>query len=215
MITKTRNCNYFSKLEINSAFWSIPLRVEDKRKTGFVTQDRHYQWTCLPFGLKTAPAIFQRVLSKILRTYKLTDSTINYIDDLLVFSKSFEEHLKHLKRLLSEIIEEGFRLKTSKCFFASDTVQYLGHLICKNTVKLIKDNLKAIRAFPTPSSQKKIRQFLGKINFYHEYGPKIAIVLEPLHNLQRKNRKLIWSQECESFYITKKILVYRGSASNL
>lgn len=78
LITKTRNCNYFSTLDINSAFWSIPLRIEDKKKTGFVTQEGHFQWTCLPFGLKTSLAIFQRILSNILRKYRLTDFAVNY-----------------------------------------------------------------------------------------------------------------------------------------
>lgn len=73
LITKTRNCKYFTTLDINSAFWSIPLRIEDKQKTGFVTQEGHFQWTCLPFGLKTSPAIFQRILSNILRKHNLKD----------------------------------------------------------------------------------------------------------------------------------------------
>lgn len=77
LVTKTRNCKYFSTLDINSAFWSIPLRVEDRKKTAFVTQEGHFQWTCLPFGLKTSPAIFQRILSNILRKHKLTEFTVN------------------------------------------------------------------------------------------------------------------------------------------
>lgn len=119
LVIKTRNCKYFSKLDINSAFWSIPLRIEDRRKTGFVTQEGQFQWTCLPFGLKTAPAIFQRILSNIIRKHKLSDFTVNYIDDILVFSKSFEEHVEHLSQLLEAIIKEGFRLKLSKCTFTS------------------------------------------------------------------------------------------------
>ncbi|KAK7792869.1 hypothetical protein R5R35_003999 [Gryllus longicercus] len=89
LIIKTRNCKYFTALNINSAFWSIPLRIEDKTKTGFVTQEGHYQWTCLPFGLKTSPAIFQRILSSILKKHKLTEFTENYIDDILIYSPTF------------------------------------------------------------------------------------------------------------------------------
>ena len=97
LITKTRNCQFFSKLDINSAFWSIPLRIEDRSKTGFITQEGHYQWTCLPFGMKTSPAIFQRILSNIIRKYKLENFTVNFIDDILIFSKTLEEHVDHLK----------------------------------------------------------------------------------------------------------------------
>lgn len=200
LIAKTRNCKYFTKLNINSAFWSIPLRVEDRSKTGFVTQEGHYQWTCLPFGMKTSPAIFQRILNNIIRKHGLLKFVGNYIDDILIFSKNFEEHLEHLGKLLHAITEKGFRLKFSKCTFASDTVNYLGHIIKYNTVTPMKDNLKAIRNFPTPTTQKNIRQFLGKINFYHEYVPKIAVTLEPLHNLLRKGQKFIWSQECQNVF---------------
>lgn len=197
LMIKTRNCNYFTSLDINSAFWSIPLRIEDRKKTGFVTQEGHFQWTCLPFGLKTAPAIFQRILSNILRKYKLTDFCVNYIDDILIFSKSFDEHIIHLKQLLEAILTEGFRLKFTKCTFASASVKYLGHIIQNNSVKPVKDNLVSIRNFPVPKTQKNVRQFLGKINFYHEYIPRSAIILDPLHNLLRKDQKFYWSEECQ------------------
>lgn len=200
LVTKTRNSKYFTTLDINSAFWSIPLRVEDRKKTGFVTQDGHYQWTVLPFGLKTSPAIFQRILSNILRKYKLTDFTVNYIDDILIFSKSFSEHINHLTLLLEAIKREGFRLKFTKCTFASDSVKYLGHIIHNNTVRPVKDNLISIKQFPTPKTQKNVRQFLGKINFYHEYIPKSSLILDPLHNLLRKNQKFIWTEECQTSF---------------
>lgn len=200
LLTKTRNCKYFSTLDINSAFWSIPLRVEDRGKTGFVTQEGHFQWTCLPFGLKTSPAIFQRILSNILRKYKLTDFAVNYIDDILIFSKSFSEHITHLTKILEAIMKEGFRLKLTKCTFAENSVKYLGHIIQNNTVRPVKDNLRSIRDFPVPKTQKNIRQFLGKINFYHEYIPKSAVILEPLHNLLRKGQGFIWSEECQKSF---------------
>ena len=162
-IMKTRYCKYFATLDINSAFLSIPLRIEDRKKTGFVTQDGHFQWTCLPFGLKTSPAIFQRILSNILRKHELT----------------------------------GFAVKFKKCTFASDSVKYLLHIIQYNSVRRVKDNLTSIKNFPTPTTQKNIRQFLGKINFYHELIPNCAMILDALHNLLRKKGKFIWTAKCE------------------
>ncbi|CAI6372396.1 unnamed protein product [Macrosiphum euphorbiae] len=147
-----------------------------------------------------SPAIFQRILSNIIRKYELTIFTVNYIDDILIFSKTFEKHLEHLKKLLDAIIKEGFKLNLSKCFFATDTVNYLGHIIGYNTVRPMTDNLKSIMDFPTPTTQKNIRQFLSKINFYHEYVPKVATILEPLHRLLRKNQTFIWSQECQKAF---------------
>lgn len=207
LMVKTRKCKYFSTLDVNSAFWSIPLKIEDKHKTAFVTQEGYFQWTCRPFGLKTCPAIFQRILSSIIREHRLSSFTVNYIDDILIFSETFEGHIKHLSRLLEAILEEGFRLKFSKCSFAQNSVRYLGHIIENNTITPLKDNLIAIKNFPVPKTQKNVRQFLGKINFYGKYVPNISISLDPLHKLLRKGQKLIWTAECEeSFEKIKKLL---------
>lgn len=207
LIIRTRNCKYFTTLDINSAFWSIPLRIEDRSKTAFMTQEGHFQWTCLPFGLKTSPAIFQRILSNILRKHGLTKFAVNYIDDILIYSPSFEEHVKHIKQVLQAITIEGFRLKFKKCTFASDSVKYLGHVIQNNSVRPLKDNLISIKNFPIPTTQKNIRQFLGKINFYHEYLPNSTIILDPLHKLLRKNEKFTWSEKCQiAFNRIKEIL---------
>lgn len=207
LIVKTRDCKFFSTLDLNSAFWSIPLRVSDRHKTAFVTQDGHFQWTCLPFGLKTSPAIFQRIMCNIIRKHKLTNFTVCYIDDILLFSKSFSDHVRHLEQLFEAIKSEGLRLKFSKCTFAADSVRYLGHIIQNNSVRPLKDNLISIKQFPIPKTKKNVRQFLGKINFYHKYVPKIAIKLEPLHNLLRKEQTFNWTQACqESFDEMKQIL---------
>lgn len=210
LMVKTRNCKFFSTLDINSAFWSIPLKVEDRKKTAFVTQENHFQWTCLPFGLKTSPAIFQRILSSIIRKHKLSNFTVNFIDDILIFSRTFTEHIEHLTLLLEAISKEGFRLKFSKCNFAQDSVKYLGHIIKNNAISPLKDNLIAIKDFPTPITKKNVRQFLGKINFYGKYIPNISIILEPLHNLLRKDQKFIWTEKCqESFDTIKNMLCSR------
>lgn len=198
---------YFTTLDTNSAFWSIPLRVGDRRKTGFITQEGHYQWRCLPFGLKTSPAIFQRILVNIIKKYNLTEFCTNYKDDIIVFSKTFEEHLKHIELLLQAIEKEGMKLKFTKCKFAKDEVKYVGHMIKNDTVTPLKDNIKSIKNFNTPKNKKNIRQFVGKINFDRKYVLKITEILEPLHKQLRKGIKFNWSSECdEAFNKIKEIL---------
>ncbi|OWR52012.1 putative orf [Danaus plexippus plexippus] len=118
--------------------------------------------------------------------------------------------MKHLSLLLEAISKEGFRLKFSKCNFAQDSVKYLGHIIKNNTITPLKDNLIAIKDFPTPKNKKNIRQFLGKINFYGKYIPNISIILEPLHNLLRKDQNFTWTKICqESFDKIKNMLCLR------
>ncbi len=200
IILKTRNCNWFSTFDINSTFWSIPIRSKDRYKTGFVTQQGHWQWCSLPFGLKTAPAIFQRILYGIIHKNKLTDFCMNYIDDILIFSSSFDEHLNHIRKLLEAIRKEGFKLKFVKCIFASHKIKYLGHIIENNTVRPLNDNLISIRNFPIPKTKKNIRQFLGKINFYNKYIRNATQTLEPFHNLLRKNTEFLWTPQCQQSF---------------
>lgn len=98
-------------------------------------------------------------------------------------------------------------MKFSKCTFASDTVKYLDHIIKNNSICPLKDNLISIKDFPIPKTQKHVRQFLGKINYYNKYVPNVAITLDPLHNLLRKRQKFIWTEKCqESFDRIKKLL---------
>lgn len=207
ILVKTRGCSWFSALDINMAFWSIPIRPEDRFKSAFITQHGHYEWRSMPFGLKNAPAIFQRILSGILKRKNLSNFAVNYLDDILVFSPSFEEHVSHVRSVILAVYKEGFRLNFKKCNFAASSIQYLGHILGPDTVKPLQDNLVAINSFPTPSSRKNIRQFLGKVNFYRKFIPNSVSVLEPFHNLLRKNVPFSWSLECQtSFDNVKKLL---------
>ncbi|XKL61664.1 hypothetical protein PGB90_001497 [Kerria lacca] len=200
IIFKTRSCKWFSAFDINSAFWSIPIRIKDRHKTGFVTQQGHWQWVSMPFGLKNSPAVFQRVLSGIIRKKSLEEFCCNYIDDILVYSKTFEEYIEQTEKLLRAILKEGFRLKFIKCNFAASSVKYLGHVISENEVRPLNDNLISIKQFPIPRNKKNIRQFLGKINFYYKYIENAAKKLEVFHNLLRKNVRFEWSAKCQKAF---------------
>lgn len=213
IIVQTRDCEWFSAFDINSAFWSIPIASQDRHKTGFITQHGHWHWASLPFGLKTAPAIFQRILSGVIRKNNLSKFVTNYIDDILIFSRTFEEHMQHLELLAQAILREGFRLKFMKCTFATNSVRYLGHVISKNSVKPLNNNLISIRNFPTPQNRKNVRQFLGKVNFYHKFLQNAASILEPFHNLLRKNVPFHWSDECEAAF--RKVKNYLTSEPTL
>ena len=197
---KAGGCKWQSSFDINSAFWAIPIRARDRKKTGFVTMRGHYQWRVLPFGMKTSPAIFQRILSNIIRRNGLSDFCDNFIDDIVVFSKTFEEHLKHIELLLQALRKEGFRLKLVKCSFAQNAIKYLGHIIGDGKVRPCNDNLIAIKNFPTPTSKKGVRQLIGKINFYRTFVSNISTRLAPLHNLLKDKAKFDWTSECETAF---------------
>lgn len=162
----------------------------------------------MPFGLKISRAIFHRILANIIRQHHLNTFCINYIDDILVFSKIFEEYVEHIEALMKAIKKEGFRLKLLKCNFAKNSIKYLGHIIEKNIIKPYKDNLKAIKDFEGPKNKKNVRQFLNKINFYYKYIENAAKQLELLHNLLRDKIKFEWTENCEKIFINMKNYLY-------
>ena len=125
----------------------------------------------------------------------------------MVFSKTFSEHIKHVKRLIEVILELGFKLKFSKCQLARNSVKYLGHIIQENGIRPAKDNLRAIQDFARPKTKKNVRQLLGKINFYFKYIENATKKLEPLHNLLRKKVDFVWTDDCERAFTEVKELL--------
>ena len=126
---------------------------------------------------------------------------MNYIDDILVFSVSFADHVRHIEQLMEALGNEGFKLKLSKCHFAKSSVKYLGHILEKNGIRPAKDNLKAIREFERPKTRKNVRQLLGKVNFYYKYIENASKELEPQHNLLRKGIPFRWTDSCERAFV--------------
>lgn len=154
-----------------------------------------------------SPAVFQRILSSIICRRNLDAFCTTYINDIYVFSKTFEEHLTHLETLTQAILAERFRLKFIKCSFAVPTVQYLRYIISYNSVRPLNDNLAAIQKFPIPEMRQNVCMFLGKINFYHRFINNAATLLKPLHPLLRKDIPLYRSKECQSLFEHKKTLL--------
>lgn len=200
ILERIANCSYFTTLDVNSAFWCIPIRVQDREKTAFVTEGGHFQWNVLPFGLKISSAVFQRVLSSIIRRNNLTGFAINFIDDVLIFSRTFAEHLQHIRLFLDAVVREGFKLKLIKCKFAADSVDYLGHHIQHNKVSPANGNLTAIKNLKRPVDKSGVKSVLGSINFFRKYIDNPTQKFEPLHRLLRNKEKFEWTQECEDAF---------------
>lgn len=204
ILERIANCKYFTTLDVNSAFWCIPIRVQDREKTAFVTEGGHFQWNVLPFGLKISSAVFQRVLSSIIRRNDLSGFAINFIDDVLIFSRTFSEHLQHIRQFLDAVVQEGFKLKLLKCKFAADSVDYLGHHIEHNKVSPANGNLTAIQNLKRPIDKSGVKSVLGSINFFRKYIDNPTQKFEPLHRLLRKQEKFEWTQECEDAFTEAK-----------
>ncbi len=194
----------FSKIDLTNAYQQMKLEESSRE---FVTINTHrglYQFTRLPFGVASAPALFQRVMDTVLQG---SDKTICYIDDILVTGSSKEEHLQNVE-VLRRLQKYGIRAKRAKCSFMSDKVEYLGHRIDSEGLHTMVGKVEAISQAPTPRNVQELRSFLGLLHYYGKFLPSLATLLHPLNRLLRDGQNWTWTKECtNAFDAAKKLLV--------
>ena len=197
----------FTSLDLASGYWQIELDESAREKSAFTTHRGLYEFTRMPFGLCNAPATFQRVMQQVLAGVEW-DSVFSFIDDLLVASKTFSEHLNHLREVLQRLRAANLRLKTRKCSLLREETTYLGHVISTKGIKPDPAKTRQVENYPHPTDATKVRQFVGLASFYRRFIPNFATVAAPLHYLTKKNVMFCWTPECEdAFQKLKKLLV--------
>lgn len=195
----------FSSLDLLSGYWQCNLDPSTAHKAAFVTPSGVYQWKRLPFGLAAAPSSFQHLLTQVLKHLNYQIALV-YVDDILVFSKTFEDHLKHLQLVFDRLQTAGLTLKPSKCQFALKEVIYLGHKISKKGVEVDNSKIDTMNSFPVPTNQKQLRSFLGLCGYYRKFVKGYSHICAPLNHLL-KNITFEWTDTCQkSFDHLKKAL---------
>ena len=179
------DAKFFSTLDCNWGFWQIPLAAEDRHKTAFTTHAGPYQYKRMPFGLCNAPATYQRTLDVLLAGLKWQTCLV-YVDDVIVFSKTFSEHLSDVAKVLGILKAAGLSMNMRKCKFFSKTVDYLGHVIRPGHLAVAEKNTAAVRGATYPRTQTELRSFLGTCNVYRRFVPNFAHVAAPLNQLLTK-----------------------------
>ncbi len=193
----------FSTLDLASGFWQIPMDPETAHKASFVTQSGLYSWRVMPFGLRNAPATFQMVMARALQglTWK---SVLVYVDDVLIYSKNFEEHLGHLQAVFDRLRSANLKLQPNKCHFARSEVTYLGHILSTEGVKADPSKTDAVRSFPVPRTVTEVRSFLGLCNYYRKFIEGYSKIANPLNSLLTKDAAFSWSVDCQKAFETLK-----------
>ncbi len=176
----------FSTLDAYSGYWQMNVAKKDRPKTAFVCHSGTFQCKRMPFGLTNAPATFQRALDLILTKYKWQTCLV-YLDDVIIFSTSVEEHIRHVDEVLSCLSSAGVTLKISKCHFFTTTVEYLGHIIKPGQLEIDQANTKSLREALPPSTRTQLRSFLGLVNVYRRFIPNFSTVAGPLNELLKKD----------------------------
>ena len=187
----------FSKLDANSGFWRIPLSEDSKLLTTFITPFGRYVFNKLPFGIASAPEIFQKRMNRILEGL---DSVVCMMIDILVFGKDHDEHDNRLRKVLEQLESANVTLNTSKCEFGKDTVKFLGHIIDGQGARADPEKTEAIRGMATPSSVSDLRRFLGMVNQLGKFSPNIAKMSQPLRELLSTKKTWLWGPQQESAF---------------
>ena len=179
------------------------MHPQTQEKTAFVTPQGLHEFRVMPFGLTNAPAVFQRLMQQVLMGLNPEsgpDFVSVYIDDILVFSRTFEEHLQHLQQVIRRLMQVGLKLKPSKCKFARREVEYLGHVITPEGLRTSPRLIESVHEFPVPQSIQDARRFLGLASYYRKFVPGFARIAQPLHQLTCKGASFTWSLECQSAF---------------
>jgi hypothetical protein len=185
---------YFTTLDLNQAYHQIPLSKESKPLTAFCTDWNLYQYRRVPFGIATGAQVLTRLLDLVFHDVKF-DFVYHYLDDLVIYSETFEQHLDHVALVLSRFREAGLTVKPSKVAFAVQEISFLGHRVSPLGVSIDPNRTRAIHDFPPPTDVRGIARFVGMVNFYQKFIPNFARIAAPLNALRKKGAVFSWGPE--------------------
>ena len=199
---------YFSSLDLMSGYLQVEMEETDQAKTAFTTPLGLFEYTRMPFGLMNAPATFQRLMNTVLGDLNLSEVLI-YLDDIIVFSDTIEEHIARLDRVFTRLREHGLKLKPSKCHLLVERVRYLGHIVSKEGIATDPEKSDAVEGWPVPKTVKDVRSFLGFTGYYRRFIPRYASIARPLFELLGGKRKpgkhapagpFKWTGDCQEAF---------------
>ena len=197
------NAQYYSSLDLASGYWQIEIAKKDIAKTAFNTRKGTFAYLRMPMGLKGAPSAFQRFMTEIFSDL-MYRGVLVFIDDILIYSATWEEHLKLVDEVLKRLSVHNLQAKVGKCHFGAKEIKYLGSVISYKCRKPDPDKVKAIKEMEPPKSKDDVRSVLGLASFYREFIPNLSSIQEPIQKLMEKNAQFVWGPEQQKAFDTIK-----------
>lgn len=207
---------YYSTIDFKAGYFQVGLDPKDCPKTAFSTRDQHYQFTVLPQGVTNGPPAFQRIVSQILGPTRWQYS-LAYLDDVIIYSQTFDQHLQHLDDILHRLDDANFRLNVNKCQIAKTSIDYLGHHIERSNIRPNAENIRALLDTPKPTTAKDVFRFVKAAEYYRKFIPNFSTIAQPLYKYapvtkeQRSSKPQstpidMVEEECDAFNKLKEIL---------
>ena len=207
LLDALHGAKWFSTLDLKSGYWQVPITEQDKAKTAFRNSNGQlFEFNHVPFGLCNAPATFSRLMDRVLAGLHW-ETCLFYLDDIIVFSSTWEEHLARLRQVFERLRHANLKLGADKCMFAAKEVNYLGHRVTEEGLLPDSSFQAAIRKIPPPKTATEVRSFLGLAGYYRRYVKNFAAIAAPLHALTRKDAVFHWSEECQTTFDRLKTLL--------
>ncbi|GFS80803.1 retrovirus-related Pol polyprotein from transposon 17.6 [Trichonephila clavipes] len=196
---------YITLLDLTKGYWQIPLTPKAQRLAAFTTSFGTYRPLRMPFGLKSAPYYFSRLMAELLQGCE--KFALPYLDDVAIFSETWDDHISHIDKVLERIRDARLTIKPAKCKFAQDSVQYLGHVVGLGKRSPAQLKVQTILDFPVPRTKTQVRAFLGIAGYYRQYIPMFSSLAAPLTELLKgKSKKgyINWTSECQESFVQLK-----------
>jgi transposase InsO family protein len=201
LFARLAGAKVFSKIDLEKGFYQVEMNPKDIAKTAFRVSFGLFAWKVMPMGLSNSPATFQRLMDSI---FSRCDFVACYLDDLLVFSKSADEHVEHLRKFFNLLRTNQLAINKSKCEFFVDQIDFLGHTIGENMISMQKDKLQAIGDWPLPKNRKNLQSFLGLCNYYRSFIPNYSTLASPLTDLTSKSVTFAFNEQTTSAFMELK-----------
>ena len=206
-IDQIGNAKFVSTFDMLKGYWQIPLTQRAREISAFVTPSGLYQYKVMPFGMKNAPATFQRMVNKLVRDI---DGCEGYIDDVVIFSDNWSDHIRQIKCFFQIMREAKLTINLMKSEFGKATVKYLGHIVGQGQVRPLDAKIQTIAKFPIPTSRKELARFLGMAGYYRNFCLNFSEIAAPLTNLLSKKVKFVWTDDCQMAFDKVKLLLQKS-----